>query len=101
MCTPIPFAYAHHIKAFLALFVFSAPFALADTMGVMTPVAAFFIAYGMFGIEEIGVEIEDPFGYDPNDLPLDRIGATITGDTKMLVDQVKHPTGFSAKASNS
>ena len=34
----------------------------------------------MFGIEEIGVQIEDPFGYDPNDLPLDRIGQTIERD---------------------
>jgi ion channel-forming bestrophin family protein len=24
------------------------------------------------GIEDIGVEIENPFGYDPNDLPLDK-----------------------------
>jgi putative membrane protein len=34
----------------------------------------------MFGIDEIGVEIEDPFGYDPNDLPLDAIGETIAVD---------------------
>jgi putative membrane protein len=26
----------------------------------------------MYGIEEIGVEIEDPFGRDDNDLPLER-----------------------------
>jgi ion channel-forming bestrophin family protein len=32
------------------------------------------VAYAMFGIDEIGVEIEDPFGYDPNDLPLDAVG---------------------------
>jgi len=32
---------------------------------------------GSFGVDEIGVEIEDPFGDDPNDLPLDAIGAGI------------------------
>lgn len=101
MKTPIPFAYAHHIKAFLALFIFTAPFALAHDMGAMTPVAAFFIAYGMFGIEEIGVEIEDPFGYDPNDLPLDRIGATIAGDTKMMTEKVAHPVGFAPQNATS
>jgi len=26
---------------------------------------------------DIGVEIEDPFGHDPNDLPAERIGETI------------------------
>ena len=30
---------------------------------------AFFI-YALVGIEEIGLEIEDPFGDDPNDLPI-------------------------------
>ena len=30
-----------------------------------------------FGIEEIGVEIEDPFGVDDNDLPLEKICGTI------------------------
>jgi putative membrane protein len=78
--TPIPFAYAHHIKAFLALFAFTVPFALSDQMGWLTPVAAAAIAFALFGIDEIGVEIEDPFGYDPNDLPLDEVGATIARD---------------------
>jgi putative membrane protein len=39
----------------------------------------------MFGIEEIGVEIEDPFGYDPNDLPLDKVGETIARDTRDIL----------------
>lgn len=41
----------------------------------------------MFGIDEIGVEIEDPFGYDPNDLPLDAIGARIDEDTALILAQ--------------
>jgi putative membrane protein len=84
--TPIPFAYAQHIKSFLALFCFSAPFAMAQSMGWTTPIGAALIAFALFGIDEIGVEIEDPFGYDPNDLPLDRIGETIAGDTRQLLD---------------
>jgi len=34
-------------------------------------------AYVFFGIEEIGVEIEDPLGHDDNDLPLGDICETI------------------------
>jgi len=78
--TPIPFAYAQHIKTFLLIFTLSAPFAMVDAMGPLTPVASAILAFALFGIEEIGVEIEDPFGYDPNDLPLDRIGETIVRD---------------------
>jgi ion channel-forming bestrophin family protein len=75
--TPIPFAYAQHIKIFVVLFCFSAPFVLAEVMGWATPVACGLLALALFGIDEIGVEIEDPFGDDPNDLPLDAIGTGI------------------------
>ena len=75
--TPIPFAYAQHIKIFVVLFCFSAPFAMAEVMGWATPVASALLALALFGVDEIGVEIEDPFGDDPNDLPLDAIGTGI------------------------
>lgn len=75
--TPIPFAYAQHIKIFLVLFCFTVPFVLVHDMGWGTPAACGLLALALFGIDEIGVEIEDPFGDDPNDLPLDAIGAGI------------------------
>ncbi len=84
MKTPLPFAYAHHIRVFLTLFVFTAPFAMAQPMAWATPVTAFVLAYALFGIDEIGVEIEDPFGYDANDLPLDATGDTIAADTAAI-----------------
>jgi len=68
--TPVPFAYAHHIKTFLSLFCLTAPLALLGGMGALTPVAATIVAFGLYGIDEIGVEIEDPFGDDDNDLPM-------------------------------
>jgi ion channel-forming bestrophin family protein len=91
MKTPIPFAYAQHIKSFLTLFCFSAPFAMVETMQWYTPIAAAVLAFGMFGIDEIGVEIEDPFGYDPNDLPLDAIGLRIDEDTRAILAE-RDPT---------
>ena len=45
------------------------------------------LAFAMFGIDEIGVEIEDPFGYDANDLPLDAIGNRIAEDTRAILAQ--------------
>ncbi|ERT08105.1 bestrophin, RFP-TM, chloride channel family protein [Lyngbya aestuarii BL J] len=35
------------------------------------------ISFTLFGIEEIGREIENPFGYDLNDLQLDSICQTM------------------------
>ena len=77
--TPLPFAYAHHIKVFLAMFCFTVPFAL-DEAAWFTIIGSTIVGFALFGIEEIGVEIEDPFGYDPNDLPLGDVGAKIETD---------------------
>jgi ion channel-forming bestrophin family protein len=85
--TPVPFAYAHHIKLFVILFCYSAPFAMVDSMGWYTGAASAILAFALFGIDEIGVEIEDPFGYDPNDLPVDRIQATIEQSTREILER--------------
>jgi putative membrane protein len=53
---------------------------MVESMRWFTPASAGMLAFALFGIEEIGIEIEDPFGYDPNDLPLDQVGETIGRD---------------------
>ncbi len=75
--TPLPFAYVVHLRRALVLYCFSLPFALVDTFGWATVLDTMIVAYIFFGIEEIGVEIEGPFGYDDNDLPLEEICASI------------------------
>ncbi len=71
--TPMPFAYAVHLRRALMAFCFTLPLALVEKFGLVTIPATMVIAYVLFGIEEIGVEIEDPFGDDVNDLPLEKI----------------------------
>jgi ion channel-forming bestrophin family protein len=75
--TPMPFAYAVHLRRALVLYCFTLPFAMVETFGWTTIVDVLIIAYTFFGIEEIGVEIESPFGDDANDLPLEDICETI------------------------
>ncbi|TFH41745.1 MAG: hypothetical protein E4H01_14480 [Lysobacterales bacterium] len=84
--TPVPFAYAHHIKGFLTIFCVTVPLSLLDSMGWFTPLGAAIVAYGLFGIDEIGIEIEEPFGYDDNDLPMDGIGETIARNVSDILE---------------
>ncbi|ATB40336.1 membrane protein [Cystobacter fuscus] len=83
--TPMPFAYMLHLRRALVLYCFSLPLALVDAFGWATVPATFVVAYLFFGIEEIGVEIEDPFGNDDNDLPLERICDTIQKNLSALL----------------
>ncbi len=82
--TPLPFVYAAIIKQVLLLYLASLPLVLVDRLGFAAPLMVAAIGLGMLGIEEAGVEIEDPFGTGPNQLALDQICATIARDTASL-----------------
>jgi putative membrane protein len=75
--TPLPFAYVVHLRRALVLYCVTLPFALVEPMRFWSILAVVLISFVLFGIEELGVEIEDPFGTDPNDLPLERICESI------------------------
>lgn len=84
--TPIPFAYMVHLRRALILYSFTLPFALVEPLHWWTVAGTFLLAFIFFGIEEIGVEIEDPFGYDENDLPLERFCQTIEANLMGVLD---------------
>ncbi|KAH8548850.1 Bestrophin, RFP-TM, chloride channel-domain-containing protein [Umbelopsis sp. PMI_123] len=68
--TPIPKAYDIHLKQGVVIYVITLPFTLVAEMGfLMIPVVAL-VAFTLFGVIAIGSQIENPFGYDSNDLPL-------------------------------
>jgi putative membrane protein len=77
LLTPLPFAYVAHLRWALIVYAATLPLALVEGFGWWSLLAVFLIAWVLFGIEEIGVEIESPFGTDANDLPLERIVAGI------------------------
>ncbi len=71
--TPIPLAYAIHLKQLLLIYCVTLPLQMVSNVGWWTGPITALISFILFGIEEIGIEIEDPFGCDSNDLPLDSI----------------------------
>jgi putative membrane protein len=84
--TPIPFCHASHISQLLCFYLFSLPFVLIPTGGWIGMAASLIIAFGLLGIEAAGVEIEDPFGTDPNDLPIEDLCRTVENNTAFLAD---------------
>lgn len=75
--TPIPYSYSAFIKKFIFVFVLTLPYAYTFTLGYyVIPVVAF-IFYVLVSIELISEEIEEPFGYDENDLPTTKIAENI------------------------
>jgi len=83
--TPMPLAYSIHLKQLLMLYCLAFPFQVVGVLGWWTPLLAGLVSFAVFGIEEIGIEIENPFGYDPNDLPLDTICYTIQQNLEDMI----------------
>jgi putative membrane protein len=80
--TPIPFSYTLLLHRTAWLYCFFLPFGLVDTIGLLTPVVVAIVAYTFFGLDALGDEIEEPFGSDSNDLPLDAMCRTIEIDLR-------------------
>jgi ion channel-forming bestrophin family protein len=83
--TPIPLAYAIHLKQLLLLYSLALPFQMVKELSWGTGPVVALISFTLFGIEEIGLEIENPFGHDSNDLPLDNICATMHRNIEDLI----------------
>lgn len=75
--TPTPLAYVLLMHRVVAFFLATLPLALVAEVGPLTPVLTMMVAYPMMLIEGVGAELDDPFGHDPNDLPLTRICTTV------------------------
>jgi putative membrane protein len=83
--TPIPYSYSTFIKKFIIIFVLTLPFPYAFTLGYFVIPVVTFIFYVLASIELISEEIEEPFGYDDNDLPTTKIAENIKKHIEELI----------------
>jgi putative membrane protein len=83
--TPIPLGYSAFIKTFIVLYTATLPIGLVFSMGYFVVAAVPFIFYVLATLEMIGESIEDPFGKDSDDLPIDKIAANIKKHTNELL----------------
>ncbi len=75
--TPIPTSYTVLMHRIVELYCLGLPFGIVEAVGVATPLVVLMIAYAFLALDAIGDEIEDPFGTDPNDLPLSQLSRMI------------------------
>ncbi|ERT01049.1 hypothetical protein HMPREF1624_02286 [Sporothrix schenckii ATCC 58251] len=90
LTTPLPIAYSIAISQITWVYVFLLPFQLYPTLQWVTIPATVVASYIILGILFIGREIENPFGHDVNDLPLESYCAQISMDLDILASKKKH-----------
>ncbi|KAF2195971.1 UPF0187-domain-containing protein [Delitschia confertaspora ATCC 74209] len=85
--TPLPIAYSIAIGQITWVYILLLPFQLYKSLGWVTIPASIFAAYIILGIALIGREIENPFGDDVNDLPLDAFCDQIRQDIDVIISK--------------
>lgn len=83
--TPIPYSYSAFIKKFIFIYVMSLPLGYVFMLGYMVIPVVMIVFYVLASLEVIAEEIEDPFGYDPNDLPTAKLAEMIQKNVEELI----------------
>lgn len=71
LTTPLPIIYSAHLRHTVWLYLFFLPFQLIEPLGYLTILAVAIASFLYLGFLAAGEEIEQPFGYEENDLDLD------------------------------
>ncbi len=83
--TPIPLSYSSFIKKFIFAYCLTLPIGYVFSLHYLIIPFVVFVFYVLASLEVIAEEIEDPFGVDSNDLPVDRICAGVKKSTHAIL----------------
>ncbi|NIJ54028.1 bestrophin family protein [Dyadobacter arcticus] len=83
--TPIPLSYSSFIKKFIFTYCLTMPIGYVFSLHFLVIPFVMFVFYILASLEVIAEEIEDPFGDDSNDLPIERICKGIKSSANALL----------------
>lgn len=75
--TPIPYSYSSFLRKFILFYIITLPWVFSSSLGNYVVLFSVFIFYVLGSLELIAEEIEDPFGGDENDVPIEKISQNI------------------------
>ncbi|KAF2828042.1 UPF0187-domain-containing protein [Ophiobolus disseminans] len=85
--TPLPIAYVIVISQITWIYVITLPLQLVNIMGWVNVPVVIVAAYVILGMAAIGNEIENPFGQEVNDLPIELYCAQIAADVAIITSR--------------
>lgn len=83
--TPIPYSYMMYIKKFIFIYIITLPFGFLTDSGYFTILIVLLVTFVLMSVELIAEEIEDPFGFDLNDLPTDELSLKIRENVQEIL----------------
>ena len=87
--TPLPPGYVGVLRAVILIWLMMLPICLLDEMPFSNIPIVALTSYLLLSIEDIAIQMEDPFGFDSNDLPLEAFCLTVQADVIRLLDELQ------------
>lgn len=84
--TPIPYSYSAFIKKFIFIYILTLPIGFVFNLGYWVIPVVVFVFYVLASLELIAEEIEDPFGRDSNDLPMEKMAENIGKNVREILE---------------
>lgn len=89
--TPFVRSYRTFVRQCITLVLFSFPWGIAHDFGWWTVLMTIVVSYFMIGMETIAEHIEEPFGFDEDDLDLDGMCQTIERSVSQIFGNTISP----------
>ncbi|GMI14962.1 hypothetical protein TrLO_g10419 [Triparma laevis f. longispina] len=83
--TPVPFPYTHMLNTLVFFFVYCTPVVYHGDFGSGRGwIATFLVTFCAYGLLEIGVKLENPFGFDDVDHDLEEFGRKMSKESDTI-----------------
>jgi len=89
--TPFPVPYSYFTWLLVHLFAVLVPFGMVDSFGYLTIPVAMCAIFVFLVIEQIAIEIQDPFSNRENDIPVTAISQNIESDLREMLGDTNLP----------
>jgi putative membrane protein len=83
--TPLSQSYTSFLKKFIVIYCLTLPTGFVFSIGYFVAVAVPFVFYVLASLELIAESIEDPFGTDSEDLPIEKIASNIKKHVEEII----------------
>jgi putative membrane protein len=87
--SPLPLVLDIKVRRFLLIYLLLVPIGLVTKIGWYTPALMFFVSYSMLALDQIGVELQNPFSKSNlSSLPIDDISKNIKKQILFMSQEV-------------
>lgn len=89
--TPLPRQYNQFPRVFTRIFCVLLPLGLVRDLGYFTPLGSALVGFMFLALDQVGVDLEDPFEGTLHDVPMRAITSAIEVDLHQMIGKISNP----------